>query len=110
MWDGGIEIAPHHRSVGYGVEVVPNLPSVGYRYLVRTEPYRNVRLGIDAVSNLTEDCGRVFTEQISPVYFGTYFTLSNVLLNILLFFTINTPVLPRKSNTWDVFAHLCHAW
>lgn len=39
---------------------------------VRTEPYRNVRQGIEAVPNLAEDSGRVISEHIFPVNFGTY--------------------------------------
>ena len=31
--------------------------------------YREVRYGIQAVPNLTEELGRMFTEQIPPVYF-----------------------------------------
>ena len=38
---------------------------VGYRlYRVRTEPYRSARWGIEAVPNLTEDSGRVVTDQL----------------------------------------------
>ena len=47
----------------------------GNRYQVRTEPYRSIREGIEAVLNITEDFGRVFTEKIPLVYFGTYYTL-----------------------------------
>ena len=73
--------------VGIGMEVVPNVPkyrvpgvpvlgsyrtyrSVGYRYRLRTEPDRSVREGLAAVPNTPVRFGRVFTEQIPPVYFG----------------------------------------
>ena len=49
-----------------GIEFVRKLaPSLLYRKIGRV-------LSIEAEPNLTEDLGRVFTENVPPVYFGTY--------------------------------------
>ena len=57
-----------------GGEFAPSLPTfrVPLSNSVHPDPYGNVRYGIAAVPNTPVRFGRLFTEQVPPVYFGTY--------------------------------------
>ena len=92
------------RTPGIAVEgiPVPGVPvstsyrvyrSFEYRYPVRTEPFRNVWQNIATVPNTPASFGRVSTDEIPPVKFGTYPTENN-----LCFLSVSTISAFRNEN------------
>ena len=90
------------------VLVLRSYRSVGYWYRVRTDPYRSIRFGIEAIPNLTY-CRTLVgyllvTEQIPPVYLGTYPT-EHTLVKIMVWFVpeaLEVQLYTMKVALWGV--------